>query len=374
MEAVGRLAGGIAHDFNNMLSVVLTYANTLIEQLPERDPIATDLIEIRQAGERAAELTRQLLAFSRQQVLQLQTLDLNQSVANMERMLRRLLGADIEITILPSATPAVLRADPGQIEQIVMNLAVNARDAMPTGGKLTVEVRVVTLDDEYAASHHGVTPGPHVMLAVTDTGEGMDKATQDRIFEPFFTTKARGKGTGLGLATVFGIVQQSGGHIWVYSERGRGTAFKVYFPFATGAAAEASLAQLTGSATDTGDETVLLVEDEELVRGAVRGVLRRSGYRVLEAPNGGEALLICERHPAKIDLLLTDVVLPHMSGRELAERVAPSRRGMKVLYMSGYTDEAVFLHGVLDSGVAYLQKPITPRALTRKVREVLDSG
>jgi two-component system, cell cycle sensor histidine kinase and response regulator CckA len=370
MEAVGRLAGGVAHDFNNMLSVILSYVDLVLTDRADDAPLRTDLEEIHKAATRAADLTRQLLAFSRQQVLQPRVIDLGETIANVEKMLRRVLGADVSLTVLSSVGVHRVKVDPGEIERIVMNLAINARDAMPVGGKLTIETSNVLLDEDYARSHRGVTPGPHVMLAVTDTGIGMDKATLSRVFEPFFTTKEKGKGTGLGLSSVFGVVQQLGGHVWVYSEPGRGTSFKLYFPRAEGPIETPSV-RPPASASDRRHGTILLVEDEDQVRVVAREILRRCGYHVLEAPNGGEALLICERHAARIDLLLTDVVLPHMSGRELAERVASLRPEMKIVFMSGYTDEAVIQHGVLHSGVEYLQKPITPTSLARKVREVL---
>lgn len=372
MEAIGRLAGGIAHDFNNVLSVIISYSEFLCEDLKHGEPMRADIEQIHAAGLRAADLTRQLLAFSRQQALQLQLLDANQVLAGTEKMLRRLLGADVTLTMLTTNTVWKIKADPSQIEQVVFNLAVNARDAMPQGGKLTIETKNVELDDEYARLHHEVVPGPYVMIAVTDTGIGMDKATQARVFEPFFTTKEKGKGTGLGLATVFGIVKQSGGHIWLYSEPSKGTTFKIYFPRAKDVVVARPSVTLPPMTT-RGNETVLLVEDDEQVRAVAVGILRRQGYRVLEAPNAGEAFLISEDHSATIHLLLTDVVLPRMSGRQLAEKLASSRPAMKVLYMSGYTDDSILQHGILESNVAYLQKPLTPEALTRKVREVLDA-
>lgn len=373
MEAVGRLAGGVAHDFNNLLSVILSYAEIIMGDLRRDDPLRADLDEVRKAGLRAKELTQQLLAFSRQQVLEGKVLDLDQCIAGIAPMLRRLLGAGIELTVLSGAPLGSVKADAGQIDQVLMNLAVNARDAMPDGGELTLATSDVELDREYARTHHDVRPGPYVMLMVRDTGTGMDAATVTRAFEPFFTTKMTGKGTGLGLATVFGIVKQSGGHLAVESQLGRGTTFRLYFPRVSGVVAMAP-PESEEAEPARGAETILLVEDDDQVRAVALSILRRSGYEVLVAPNGGEALLICEKHPAKIDLLLTDVVLPRMSGRQLAERLVPLRPGMKVLFMSGYNDDAVLQHGVLDSGVAFLQKPLSPALLSKKVREVLQSG
>jgi CheY-like chemotaxis protein len=309
--------------------------------------------------------------FSRQQVVEPKVLDLNEILGGMDKMLKRIVGEDVDLTWVPTPDLGRIRADAGNVEQVIMNLVVNARDAMPTGGQLTIEARNVDLDDDYAREHIGSSPGRHVMLAVSDNGVGMDKATQSRIFEPFFTTKEPGKGTGLGLSTVFGIAQRSGGSIWVYSEPGKGTAFKVYFPRVI---AEVDAPHQTlPPVTLRGHETILLVEDEEQVRAVAQSILKRNGYRVIVAQNAGEALIFCEKHPGIIHMLLTDVVMPQMSGAELAKRIAKTRPDMRVLCMSGYTDDSIVRHGVLESGVAFMQKPFTPETLMRKVREVFNT-
>jgi len=371
MEAIGRLSGSVAHDFNNLLSIILSYSDLVLSDLKPIDPLRADIESIKRAGEKAADLTRQLLAFSRQQVLTPRTLDLTEVLRESEKMLRRLLSADIEIVTHYARSLLPVKVDPGQIDQVLLNLVVNARDAMPEGGKLTIETKNVELDESYTTEHFGVASGPHVMLAVSDTGIGMDQQTQARIFEPFFTTKEVGKGTGLGLSTVFGIVRQSGGHIWVYSEPGGGTTFKVYLPVSDDAEPVPPLETIAPT-TLQGTETILLVEDQDEVRRVAQAILRRYGYHVIEARNAGEALLSCERHPRTIHLLLTDVVMPQLSGRELAERLVAIRPEMRVLYMSGYTENVILHHGILDSGLAYLQKPIVPDLLLRRVREVLD--
>jgi len=370
MEAVGRLAGGIAHDFNNLLSVTISYATLFLEDFTTDDPRRADAEAILSAGLRAAELTRQLLAFSRQQMLAPKILDLNTIIAQIDKMIRRIVGEDIDVTTRLAAKLDRVRVDPGQIEQVVMNLIVNARDAMPKGGKLTIETGNVVLDESWAEAHEGATVGPQVMLAITDTGVGMDAVTRARVFEPFFTTKEVGKGTGLGLSTVFGIVKQSGGSIYVYSEVGVGTGFKIYFPRAEGTPEERPERP---SVAPGGDETILLVEDESRVRALARTILTRLGYTVLEAANLEQALKVFDAEPT-IDLLLTDVVMPHGTGRDLAHRLQAKRPELPVLFMSGYTDDTVVRHGVLEEGVAFVQKPLTPGLLAVKVREALDRG
>jgi PAS domain S-box-containing protein len=370
MEAVGQLAGGVAHDFNNLLTAIIGYCNLVLEELPEDGVIRQDLEEIRSAGERAATLTRQLLAFSRRQMLQPQVIDLNALVRQIEKLLRRLISEDVELVTALAPSLATVRVDPASIEQVLINLAVNARDAMPLGGRLTIETANVELDEAYAVTHAVVVPGRYVMVAVGDTGHGMDEPTRARVFEPFFTTKELGKGSGLGLATAYGIVKQSGGYIWVYSEPGHGSVFKVYLP-QTDAHALRPSRDPAADDVARGWETVLLVEDEDAVRALAREVLRRYGYTVLEARHGLDALRVAERHPEDIHLMITDVVMPHMSGRDLAERLRSARHTMKVLFMSGYTDHAV-MHRDLTPGSAFLQKPFTPDAFARKVRTVLD--
>ena len=372
LEAIGRLAGGVAHDFNNMLGAIMGYSDVILTTLDEGDPLRTDVEHIKSAADRAAALTRQLLAFSRKQTLQPKVMDINAAVTSLEKMVCRLIGEDVELATALADDLGRVRADPGQIDQVLMNLAVNSRDAMPEGGKLTVETANVELDENYAKAHVGVAPGPHVMLAVTDTGCGMDEETRSHIFEPFFTTKEMGKGTGLGLSTVYGIVKQSGGNVWIYSEPGKGTTFKVYLPRVEDAV-EASERRKSTATFATGSETILVVEDEEILRRLICRILRLSGYEVLEASNGGEALLTCEQHEDPIHLMVTDVVMPQMGGRELAERVAALRPDMKVAYMSGYTDDAIVRNGELSPGMTFIQKPFTASVLARTVREALDS-
>jgi signal transduction histidine kinase/CheY-like chemotaxis protein len=373
MEAIGRLAGGVAHDFNNMLTAITGYSEMLLSDLPPADPHRRGLEEIRKAADRAAALTSQLLSFSRRQILAPRVLDLNEVVSGVDSMLRRLIGEDI--LLADSLSPSLGRtmADPHHVEQLLVNLVVNARDAMPEGGKLTIETANVDLDETYVSRQPNAKPGPHVMLAVSDTGCGIDPQVLPHIFEPFFTTKEKGKGTGLGLATVFGIVSQSGGHVTAYSEPGRGTAFKVYLPRLADSNAEATAPAAGPASPSLGSETVLLVEDEGAVRALAAEILRRRGYEVVEASGGSEALGLAAGRGGQIGLLVTDVVMPNMSGRQLAERLAALRPGLRVLYMSGYTDNAIVHHGVLDRGVSFIQKPFTPESLARKVRETLDA-
>jgi signal transduction histidine kinase/CheY-like chemotaxis protein len=372
MEAIGQLAGGVAHDFNNLLTAISGHSELCLRRLESGDPAYHHLEQIKKAGDRAASLTRQLLAFSRKQILQPKIVDLNQVVIDLNKMLQRLIGEDIDLLMGLAADLGKVKADPNQLEQILLNLSINARDAMPRGGRLTIETSNAYLDEEFTREHVAVNPGQYVMLAVSDNGCGMEADTQAHIFEPFFTTKEVGKGTGLGLATVYGIVKQSEGSIWVYSEVGRGTAFKIYFPLAEGPA-EAAIEASDDLGSFKGTETVLLVEDEEVVRDMATEILRESGYRVLEAKHGTEALILAKQHPEIIHLMLTDVVMPEMSGRELAELLSPLRQDMKVLYMSGYTDDAIVHHGVLDEGMAFIGKPFTPSALARRIRELLDA-
>lgn len=371
MEAIGRLAGGIAHDFNNLLTVILGYCALAVSRPGIVSDLREELQEIRQAGERATALVGQLLAFSRKQVLRPRVLDLNEVIIGTHQMLRRVIGEDIILSNNARPELGHVLADAGQIEQIILNLAVNARDAMPKGGKITIETANVELDDGYARTHSEVVPGRHVMLAVSDTGHGMDAETQAHIFEPFFTTKEIGKGTGLGLSTVFGIVKQSGGHIWLYSEPGKGTTFKVYFPRVDEPVEPTRQMPAPVESLD-GTETVLLAEDEAMVRELTRTILESYGYNVIVAASGPEALLAA-RQANNIALLVTDVVMPQMSGRELAGALASDAPHMRTLYLSGYTENAIVHHGVLDEGVAFLPKPFTPEGLARKVREVLDS-
>ena len=373
MEAVGRLAGGIAHDFNNLLMVISGYSEFLLGQIGDDPGMRGHAQEIANAAARATSLTRQLLAFSRKQMLDPKIVDLNGVVAENVKMLTRVIGEDIDLVMVPGPDIGAVKADPGQIEQVIMNLAVNARDAMPHGGKLTIETANVTLDANYARFHAPVKPGDYVMLAISDTGMGMDADTQAHIFEPFYTTKGL-KGTGLGLSTVYGIVKQSEGYIWLYSEAGKGTSFKIYLPrfSATGEvpALQPALAQEPPS---PGHETILLVEDEENLRRLARQSLENQGYRVIDAPDGATAIQISQAHKGPIHLLLTDVIMPGMNGRELANKVAPTRPEMRVLYMSGYTENHIGHNGTLDEGITLLQKPFSLPALKAKVREMLDT-
>jgi len=371
MEAIGRLAGGVAHDFNNLLAAIVGHSEMLMARLAPAHPLRRSVEEIRTAGERGALLTRQLLAFSRKEVLAPAVLDLNAVVASMDDMLRRLIGEDVELVSIPAAGPAMVKADRGQLEQVVMNLAVNGRDAMPQGGRLTIEVGCVDLDQAYAHKHARVRPGPHVLVSVSDTGCGMDAEILPHIFEPFFTTKGRDQGTGLGLATVYGILEQCNGHIWVYSEPGLGSTFKIYLPRVEESPDES--VPVAPGPVRAGVETVLLVEDDEAVRSMAHELLEEGGYQVLEARHGAEALEVARAYQGIIHLLVTDVVMPQMGGGELAQRLGEQRPGLRVLFISGYTDDAVVRHGVRERGSAFLQKPFSLDSFSRRVREVLDA-
>ena len=371
MEAIGRLAGGVAHDFNNILTVIKGYSQFSLAEIKEEDPLRENIEEIKKSADRAADLTRQLLAFSRRQIMEVKILDLNTLLQNLDKMLRRIIGEDIELVTLLREDLGRVKADPGQIEQVVMNLAVNAKDAMSKGGKLIIETANVELDKAYAQAHVAVKPGPYVMIAVSDTGTGMAPEVRDRVFEPFFTTKGKGKGTGLGLSTVYGIVKQSGGNIWVYSEPGQGTTLKIYLP-RVDEPAEKLEAQVIGEEFPRGSETILIVEDDKEVRKLAVGILKRQGYTVLDGSYGDEAFNVCRQHKGPIRLLVTDVVMPGMDGRALSQCLSQLHPEMKVLYMSGYTDDAIIHHGVMDKGMNFIQKPFTVNGLTKKVREVLD--
>jgi two-component system cell cycle sensor histidine kinase/response regulator CckA len=372
MEAIGQLAGGIAHDFNNILTIIGGYIQFSLMELEQGSPLRPNIEGIQRAAERAANLTRQILAFSRRQLMEMRVLDLNTLLQDLDKMLRRVIGEDIHLVTTLSESLGRIKADPGQIEQVILNLAVNARDAMPKGGNLTIETANVELDQIYARNHVAVKPGRYVMLSVSDTGVGMIPEVKDRVFEPFFTTKDKGKGTGLGLSTVYGIVKQSGGNIWVYSEPNHGTTFKIYLPLAD-EALEENKVEVMAEALPRGDETVLVVEDDEVVRKLIVQILKRQGYNLLEAGDGKDALQICEQHKGTAHLVVTDVVLPGMNGREVADHLLSLCPGMKVLYMSGYTDNAIAYHGVLERGVNYIQKPFTLEGMARKVRQILDS-
>lgn len=373
LESIGQLAGGIAHDFNNILTVINGYSALAMIQLEKKDPLQKRLEEINNAGSRAAALTQQLLAFSRKQILQPKIINVNSIIQNFEKMLRRLIGEHIEFNTVLDPNIGNIKADPGQIEQVIMNLVVNSRDAMPNGGTLTIETQNIYLDEKFTSRHISTDPGSYLMIAVSDSGIGMDKETLDKIFDPFFTTKKLGEGTGLGLATVYGIVKQSGGNIWVYSEPERGTTFKVYFPME-------EIFELspnnTGSAEKAleGNETIILTEDEEMVRKLTREVLESYGYRVLEAENPEQAIAICEAFSEKIDLLITDVVMPKMNGAELSKKLQQDRPQLKVLYISGYTDNTIVHHGVLDEGINFIQKPFSPKKLAQKIREIFEEN
>lgn len=370
LEALGRLTGGIAHDFNNILTTIIGNADMMLMDVPKDNPMHSDLEEIKIAGDRAASLISQLLAFSRKQILQPTVMNLNDTVNDMDKMLRRIIGEDIELSTILAPDLGQVEADEGQIEQVIMNLAVNARDAMPRGGKVTIETANTDIDEAYTHDHVAIIPGPYVMLAISDTGTGMNRNVQENLFEPFFTTKSKEKGTGLGLSTVYGIVKQSNGNIYVYSEPGKGTTLKVYLPRVEKSIVKKKKAKRPK--TLSGSETILVVEDNEMVGNLTMRILKQSGYRVLIAPDGREALRVLKEYEGYIHLVLTDVVMPGMSGEKLEKKLKAARPDIKVLFMSGYTDNAVVHHGLLSQGKVFLQKPFTPEDLTRKIREVLE--
>jgi len=371
MEAVGRLAGGVAHDFNNMLTAIRSYADLLLADMPPGSPLCADVLEISKAADRASALTRQLLAFSRQQVLRPRLVDLNATVDGMQKMLKRLNTANIQLTCRLAPRLWTVAADPGELERVIMNLMLNARDAMPDGGRLSIETSNIDIDEDYANKHANTVPGPYVMLAVTDTGIGMSREVRERLFEPFFTTKEKGKGTGLGLSSVYGIVKQSGGFVWVYSEPGRGTTFKVYLPRAD--EAQPRFTPTPRRNRRVGAETILLVEDDDEVRHVATRILSRNGYRVLEAANGADALKISESETEPVDLIITDLMMPEMGGSELAEKIRETQPDARILFTSGYTEDAVVRQTFLRQGEAFIEKPFTPASLAQKARELLDS-
>jgi two-component system cell cycle sensor histidine kinase/response regulator CckA len=372
MEAVGRLAGGVAHDFNNLLTAITGYSDLLLLDLDPQDVLRQDVAEIKRAALAAADLTRQLLAFSRRQVLAPRVINLNAVISGAQKLLGRLIGEDVKVETSLDSALASVRADPGQLEQVIMNLAVNARDAMPNGGLLTIETANVMVDAEFAPERPGPASGPHVVMAVSDTGIGMDEETKARIFEPFFTTKEVGKGTGLGLATVYGIVKQSDGFIWVYSEPGTGSTFKIYLPRVDEPAESLESAERPARSLH-GTETIMVAEDTAAVRAVLRDVLERHGYTVVEAASGREALQLAGRRSGGIDLLVTDVVMPELSGRDLVRELRAAKPDLKVLYMSGYTDDAVLRQGMLEPGAEFIQKPFRPDDLARRIRDLLDA-
>ncbi len=373
MESIGRLAAGIAHDFNNVLSVIVGYSDLLLANIPANDPIRDKIKRIHESGSQAASLTRQLLAFSRKQVLEKKVISINSIVRNFLKILGKIVGEDIVITTYLSEESCTVEADPGQIEQVIMNLIVNARDAMPNGGEIVIETAEVQLDQHYVNKHREVKPGQYVLMAISDTGEGMDEDVLSKIFDPFFTTKEHGKGTGLGLATVYGIIKQHGGYIYAYSEKGRGTTFKIYLPLCEKAAEETESKPFT-KALLQGNETILIVDDNASIRQLIIETLKRLGYTCLQAACGKDALNVLRKYSGKVHLLLTDVVMPGMSGRELAQTIRKERSDIKVIFMSGYTENIIAHHGVLEEGINYISKPVTPVTLTQKIRSVLDEN